>query len=294
MKDIDLDIDMALKVPISHRFCEYGPVFSNTCENLSEVENILNYNNKSVLVPLSSGDQYLFSIYKNASKVTTYDINKLTKYYANLKIACIKKMENLNDYLKFLITDKYNLFDSKKELIYKVLDNLDKDDLYFWKNYLLKASKIQMKKLITNKTNRFDIDYVKCGIPFLCSDTEYKILRNKLLNNSEINFINTDLYDISDKLDEKFDVIDLSNIISTDICNNLYDDIYDGIDINWEYVLKNEIIPFLNSNGSLIIDYAYETDSRKYYQLFESNKIKEYKIKSKNNTHDSIYVYKKG
>ena len=288
MKDIDFDIDMALNIPISHRFCEYSPVFSNTCENLEEVEKIINYNNKSILVPLSSGDQYLFSLYKNASNVTTYDINKLTKYYANLKIAAIKTFDNLNDFIPFLITDRVQLFDTKKEYIYKVLDNLDKDDLYFWKNYLLKTSKIQMKKLVTNKTNRFDLEYIKCGLPFYSDNNEYKKLKNKL---KKPKFINTDLYDITNVLDEYFDVIDLSNIISTDICNNMYDDIYSDVDINWENVLKNIISKHLNKNGSMIVDYTYDTNDKSGFCILES--AKEYKIKSKNNSTDSVFIYKK-
>lgn len=295
MKDIDLDIQLALNVPLQNRFCEYGPVFSNACENLEEVEKRLNYKNKDILLPLSSGDQCLFALYKDSKSITTYDINKLTKYYVSLKISAFKTFTTLNDFLKFLITDDYNLFNTKKEIISKLFDNLDKNSLYFWKNYLEKATDSNLNNLVKNKTFRLNKDYIQTGIPFYKNDTEYKKLRNKLINLKEsFKFINSDLFYISSQLDKKYDIIDLSNIISTDIYDNYYDNLYDNLEDNWIYVIKNELLNHLNNNGSIIIDYIYNDDLNNKQTFINSKNIIKYNIDSKQkNSKDSIYVYKK-
>ena len=291
MNSIDMDIQMALNVPMSSIFCEYGPVFSNACENLEEIEKILNYTNKNILLPTSSGDQYLFAVYKGASNITTFDINKLTKYYMNLKIAAIKTFTCLNDFLPFLITDKTNLFDTKRNLIYKIFDNLDKDDLYFWSNYLKKANNINLQKLVTNIYNRFDINYIQNGLPFYKNDNDYKQLRNKLLISSNPTFINSDLFTIT--LNNKYDIMDFSNIISTDISYTNFYDIYGSSKEEWLDKLKSDILKFLCHDGKIIIDYIYNVKNRSITPIFEQNNILRYDIPSKTQEErDAVFIYK--
>lgn len=96
--DIDKSIDM-IKNNISYGNKDYSPIILFSNENGKAKNNIFNYEGKKVLCPTASGDQYLTAKFYNAKEIITYDINKLTKYITDLKIASIKAL----DYEEFLL-----------------------------------------------------------------------------------------------------------------------------------------------------------------------------------------------
>lgn len=186
-------------------------IYPFTNENIKGYYKEIDFNDKEVLVPTSSGDHAINALYKNAKNVDCFDINPLAKYYSELKIAALKNL-NYEEFIAFLYNknkllcssdylniDIYNYIKSSMEEKYRV----------FWDTILEEYSnyKISKSKFFTN--DFLNIKCLKIANSYLKESNYY--YTQKLLRNKKLVYIDSNITDL-DKLDKKYDIIILSNI----------------------------------------------------------------------------------
>ena len=194
----------------------------------------------------------------------------MTEFYSlGIKKAMILKYDYkdfLHKYLDLLL-GYYSIY---KESIFieKLLPYMDSRYAMFWNelvkfNYDLQSNNSDKRLLISDiVTKKFIIkDRIKLYNNYLSSNEDYEILKDNLLN-SKINFSCLDILDISNKFNNKYDFILLSNI---------FDYLDSRFKLGWNYsYLKeeiNKINPMLNNDGVILIHYLFKC-------IMEDNKVK--------------------
>ena len=246
-------------------------VYSYTNENIKSYLNNFDFNDKNnALSVLSSGDQVFNLIHNGITNIDTFDSNYLTEFYSlGIKKAMILKYdykEFLHKYLDLLL-GYYSIY---KESIFieKLLPYMDNKYAMFWNdlvkfNYDLQSNNSDKRLLISDiVTKKFIIkDRIKLYNNYLSSNEDYEILKDNLLN-SKINFSCLDILDISNKFNNKYDFILLSNI---------FDYLDSRFKLGWNYFyLKEEInkmYPMLNNDGVMLSHYLFKC-------IMEDNKVK--------------------
>lgn len=246
-------------------------VYSYTNENIKSYLNNFDFNDKnSALSVLSSGDQVFNLIHNGIINIDTFDSNYLTEFYSlGIKKAMILKYDYkdfLHKYLDLLL-GYYSIY---KESIFieKLLPYMDNKYAIFWNelvkfNYDLQSNNSDKRLLISDiVTKKFIIkDRIKLYNNYLSSNEDYEMLKDNLLN-SKINFSCLDILDISNKFNNKYDFILLSNI---------FDYLDSRFKLGWNYFyLKEEInkmYPMLNNDGVMLIHYLFKC-------IMEDNKVK--------------------
>lgn len=246
-------------------------VYSYTNENIKSYLNNFDFSDKnSALSVLSSGDQVFNLIHNGIINIDTFDSNYLTEFYSlGIKKAMILKYDYkdfLHKYLDLLL-GYYSIY---KESIFieKLLPYMDNKYAVFWNelvkfNYDLQSNISDKRLLISDIVIKKFImkDRIKLYNNYLSSNEDYEILKDNLLN-SKINFSCLDILDISNKFNNKYDFILLSNI---------FDYLDSRFKLGWNYFyLKEEInkmYPMLNNDGVILIHYLFKC-------IMEDNKVK--------------------
>ena len=211
-----MDTDKAIKKALLVRdqtreksiyFHDCDRVYKGTNENIKSMpyQEALRSKDK-ILSVIGSGDQVLNSILLDSKNIDAFDISIFTKYYLMLKIAAINNLEYF-DYLEFFFGEQP--FDSKR--FDKVVNNMDYDGKTFWKEITKDKtpSEVYDSKIFTMWSP--SIKSANFRNPYLDNMFRYYELRDKL-DNSNINYIDGDIYEISKKLNKEYDLINLSNI----------------------------------------------------------------------------------
>lgn len=295
--DIDKSIDM-IKNNISYGNKDYSPIILFYNENGKAKNNIFNYEGKKVLCPTASGDQYLTAKFYNAKEIITYDINKLTKYITDLKIASIKALD-YEEFLLFMIPNllgRPNEYFLSEKLLKKVSLYLNVDNITYWNEIISSASKNGYNSLIELDNACYKEDDIKRECLFYSIPESYKILKRKLLKESFYEVTFSDIREL--KLSDSFDIIDLSNIISSMIIESFYNEIYDYSleELSRKYIefIDKQILPFVNHNGNILVDYQIGKGRCIDKLYFNSDKYTSHKIESKKqNNLDIILKYRK-
>lgn len=226
-------------------FCWLYP-FTN--ENINGYYSKLDFKDKKVLTVTSSGDHALNAFVNGAKEVSSFDSNPLAKYYSELKVAGIKTLD-LEEFLLFFYNK--NLFKKQKcyldKNVYKnnlreVLDNNNKS---FW-DYIF--NNFNPNELY--KSSLFSYDFLsKNG---LFEANKYLNRKDYILLKNIINEVKIKYYDINinnlDKLNNRFDLIFLSNIVAF---------INDENALERLKHLKNIFNNIINDNGSIVLNYYY-------------------------------------
>ena len=324
MSDLNSDIKKAIELIDNRRIrTNYNTMFDNiysfTNENTKEALKEINLNNKKCLTVLGSSDQALEMCQKGASAITTFDINPLTKYYLNLKVAALKANLSLDEYLEyFCYTDMRNIVNYKafnNKTFLKIKEYLDGDSYIFWNKLYKKYS--DNPHMIRYKDGLFKEDeniysILKTTINYLNDDNYEKLKHN--IENTNINFINSNIKEICNELNEKYDFIYLSNIIQytsrifkNNITNTKQKTIYE---LEQYKNLIEKLSNYLNKNGILYAGYIYlperTGDSTAIYDVNNKKKIFSedeyefirftgmYQLKNKKyNSQDECIVYTK-
>lgn len=218
-------------------FYEYDVIYPWTNEDLREFFHDFKLENKKILTVTSSGDHFLNMVLNGATDITCFDINKLTKYYQELKIAYIK-MNDFNSFKKGL-TKKLTYY----ELITYFKNNKEKfkpflrmQVLNFWN---LVLSKCEPMELVS-----FDVTYHLYQKNEYFDEEKYDFLRNRLESVEPI-YVDCDIKDLSHILrNNKYDYIFTSNIF--------YYYIKTGTYLN----IINSLNDILNEKGK-IIQYSF-------------------------------------
>lgn len=234
---------------LENTFGNYSKMYMFTNENINSYLNLFDLDNKNILTVCSSGDQALSLLTKNINKVTLFDINNLSKCIFELKRAIIINLDldtynsffdiHNNNFLSLKIYNKINqsLSFDVKELLDYIFNNYDSEFIFKKMFYGYYKTPENMKRLL----------------PYLDYNSYYEL--SKKLKDLDIDFINTDIYNLINYLNIKYDFMLFSNITDY-IINNKQDLVKFK-----EYIL--ELRKYLNNNGSIQIGYLYNYDSSK-------------------------------
>ena len=213
-------------------FGSYGKLYHHTNENLKAY--IPDMEGKSVLTVSSSGDHLLNIIVNGTFKIDTFDINKFSPLFQNLKLTSIRNLSCMDSYnfLNSLSSDLYHKFNgllpNKERKLFNFVYTHDIDEIAYKLFYLQKIN-----NFINN--NYFDLDVLK----FLKKNLKY-------LDN---NHFCTNVYGLLNHIDKKYDYIFLSNI-SQNVKN---------VDDFLHLIMSLRL--HLNDNGAIYYAYLYEKET---------------------------------
>ena len=260
-----------------NQFMEYEKIYPWTNENLRWFSSDFNLKNKKILTVTSSGDHYLNMVLNQAEDITCFDINKLAKYYQELKISIIKLLDydDLKKILYSSSTDDVLLAFFKKNK--SLFSNVLRKEVYdFWcytldnyKPYELLSGDVKPFSFENNEY--FDKEY-------------YQLLQDKLAVVSPI-YIDCDIININKKLKDKYDYIFTSNMFYYLMKKGTHGSVFDNLihSLNLEgriiqYSLaphfKNDLYFEKRRNYDTRILYKYEDVHEGYYESIISYGIK--------------------
>lgn len=230
-----------------------------------------NLDNKKVLTVTSSCDHALHAALAGALDITCFDINRFCKYYAGLKIAMIKKYD-YDEYLKkiedliFWLTEYEWDKDASKVrdfafMIFDLSSYLTDDEKAFFQTFIRTANEDGLKNRFLSLLflDKDPFEMVNNNA-YLVPDNYYKLKEN--LDYCNFKYIDSNVNKLRNKKLGKFDVIYLSNILST-----LYKD---------DSKLLIYLSKLLNDEGIIydcawqVNDYVFSSKVKKYY---DSNSI---------------------
>lgn len=231
-----------------------------------------NLDNKRVLTVTSSSDHALHAVLAGAKDITCFDINRFCKYYAALKIAMIKKydyeeyLDKMEDLIFWLTKYEWAEDTSRiKDFAFMLFDlssYLKEDEKAFFQTFIRVANEDGLK-------NRFLSLLFLDNDPFeMINNNDYLTPHNyaKLkeeLNNCNIKYVDSNVNKLCNKKIGKYDVIYLSNILST-----LRKD---------DSKLLVYLRKLLNDNGIIydcawdVNDYVFSSKVKKYYDANSIN-----------------------
>lgn len=238
---------------LDSNFGPYSKMYSMTTENIYGFLKNYNLKDKKVLTVAASGDQMLNSYFLGANKVTCFDINPLTKLQLDLKDEALINL-NYEKFIKFIgiyskkYGDYFKPLDS--QIFEEIKEKLDLDTYLFF-DYIINENKnIKLRDIyfpFENELNRL----IKMN-SYLEKDN-FDILK-KIIITKKINFIESDIKDLPDKLDkEKYDLILLSNI------SDYIHEIYPTYQLMQFRELIEALIEHLNYNRTIQVGYIYST-----------------------------------
>lgn len=295
---IDIDIVKTIldeNLSLSDDFSKYGRIYLSTTENIKGIMNNLDLSNKSVLSVAGSGDQALNAYFNGASQVTLFDINPLAYAQSELKITAAKKL-SYPEFCEFFSPTLGNIL---SPITFSKLSKYLKDDVASYYDFLYSnysPSEIFSKIAYCFSTN---IDKLERMNSYMKKDNFEKLSR--ILEDKNINYIESSLIDLPKSLDDKYDIILLSNIS---------DSIEDIWNINTLKCYKRFIHILsknLNKNGVIQSGYIYSKYSNKKkkplmanaierQRVFEESEFKEYKVETfvtNSGLDDTILIYEK-
>ena len=238
-------------------FREYDKIYATTTENIDAYLNLSNFKDKdSALTVLASGDQAFSLASLGIKNITTFDINKLTEYYAlGLKksaILAFNYQEFLN-YFNTLFSPNITL-EKLSDMIKYLLPYMDLEYKLYWQEIIDYNYKLQKNR--DNQVNLFHILFYstahgisKLKNSYLANEERYNYLRS-IIGNINITYDCLDVFDIPYIYEKEYDFILLSNILD-------YATYYLGE--HWTYQdLRKELDKFkklLKSKGVIYIAY---------------------------------------
>ncbi len=247
------DLKFAFKV-LSGNLTEFSRIYPFTNENIKGCFNHFDFDGKDVLSVLASSDQVFDIFLRGANKIDTFDINPLTKYYFYLKKAAVLALDK-KTFLNFF-NNTYDthtlLYD--KDIYLEISKYLSEEALLFW-NKIFKSNDVEVKKLFLHNT--IPIPTLSRNVLYL---NEYDSLQHKI-KNFDINFVACDLRYIDTILNNSYDIMYLSNILSRiDLIPQ----------VNMESSLKKTIVKkliieinklekYLNSDGKILVNYFFDS-----------------------------------
>ena len=305
------DIDAALELIkfkifyIGDNFSKYSAIYPFTNENINNYFDRLNIKNKSILTVASSGDHIIESIIRNCKSVKAFDINVLTKYYIDLKMAAIKALD-YNEFINFFILEKNNQDVFNNETYLKIRPFLSEKSVIFW-DYLyshysgmvIRKSKLFFKTEESYKLLTHFVSYLNPDNYYYLKD----ILNNhQIYFNIEKNFNNYNLTEIYNSYNKKFDIILLSNIA------DYLDEIYKkDIVCRFQKYILNDLSNLLNDDGIICLAYLFWADMikqrsiplinrRKVINKYFNKNFEEWLIDNstiKDCSNDHVLIYKR-
>lgn len=242
---------------------EAAPMYVYATEMVKNYYSILKLKDKRVLTICGSGDQVLNAYLFEAKEVISFDINERAEFITRLKIEAIKIL-SYEDFLNFF-------GDGRKEgtfsfVMYKKIREKLPNKIRKYFDMLYKKHKFDGKKLIKDEMffrQRTELYNLIKEINFYLKDEKNYLKLRSLLYKIKFKFIRFNLLndDLNKFLDEKFDVINLSNVP-----NYLYGHIRrEGVRHPFKGIYKifNNLMRIINTKG-VVFYYGY---TKKMYPI---------------------------
>lgn len=208
-------------IPAGNKYFNYHMFYENTNEHLSYLLSQFEIPSDSrILTVLASGDQPFNFINKGITIIDTFDINKLTEYYAlGFKRTALEVL-NYEQYLKLFYSSDQK---SKNDLEKAVITCMPEDYKLFWTEYKY------ILRGLGYDASIFDLSLTKIreeGMRdtnnYLKNENIYKEFKQKL-QKSKINFTHANITELPSKFSQ-YNLVFLSNIFDyydTDIYKDL-------------------------------------------------------------------------
>ena len=242
-------------------FGSYGKLYHHTNENLKAY--IPDMHNKKVLTVSSSGDHLLNIMTNGTFRIDTFDINRFSPLYQNLKLFSIRNLccEESYEFLNLLNPELYFKFNqflpNKERKFFNFVFNHDYDEIAYKMFYLQNIDNIK-------NNNYFNLDVLK-------------FLKNNL-RRLENNHFCTNIYGLTNYIDGNYDYIFLSNI--SQYIKNVDDFLHfigylrlylnkDG-SIYFAYIYENEVRDVISGIKSINEFFYKRFDCTKYYDLIDN------------------------
>jgi len=183
---------------------KFNSIYLFTTENIKGYMDELDLTNKKIITVTASSDHIINAILKGATKILTFDINILSKYFMDLKLKAIEKLS----YEEF---EEIFLYENENSLNYDFIKSLvlPKDTKEFWEKEMLKYD----NGLLLRKSNLFNTKYFNSDSKrkqnIYLNKEKYDIIKSKL-SDVDIKFINCSVEEL--EINEKYDYMFLSNI----------------------------------------------------------------------------------
>lgn len=263
----DIEKTVYLLNNYSDNFTSYSKIYKFTTENIKEYFKYFNFNNKSILTVCSSGDHAINAYIKGCNNIDLFDINKITEYYLNYKIAAIKSLS----YKQFFNGN----FIYTKDLYTIIRNSLNHDTKFYWDNlYKYHYDQINSSMFFMSESNpEYNYYY------------DYKTFDSLKNNINEFNyneFYGTNIINIMKYTNKKYDYILLSNI-SNYIAYSYPKETYKL----YNNLIINKMSQLLNDDGLIVLAYLYDYSKNKLPKNYKHN----YEMLDSGN--DKILIYKK-
>lgn len=202
------------KARIHKNHLSQDDIYSFSTENVKAAMHHLDLKDKNVCTVLASGDQAISARYYGAKEVVCFDINQLTKYYMDLKVAALKKLD-YRDFLHFFINHydgmylNYRIFSHIKPLLPQD-SQIVWEELYQVVDY--QGSPIYHSALFNNTVDQSNLSRMKIMIPYIENERSY-LETQKKMGNFQYQFESCELSSLPYILEDKFDFIFISNIM---------------------------------------------------------------------------------
>ena len=248
----------------------FNSIYPFTTENIAGYMYDLDLKNKRIITVTGSADHIINAIVRGATNITTFDINPLTKYYMDLKLAGLRDL-SYEDFLQIFL---YN----GKDIDYRFIDESEMPDnsKKFWMQQLL-LYKNDWNKL--KQSTLFNRKYFnpnsKLWQNLYLEKSNYKIAQ-QMIDSTKITFSNMSLENLD--LKEEIDYMFLSNI--SDYLNLMYNS--NNLENYRELLLE-----FLNNVQQIYFAYLYDIgnnnprsdidDLDKVKKVFQCFEIKTFK-----------------
>ena len=207
-------------------FGKYGKVYAFTNENVANCMKLVDFSKKkSALTVLSSGDHAFNLITEGIINVDTFDINKLTEYYAlGLKRAMIMKYSykeflDIVDVINYQRGPMYSPFDVErfntsediiKQVVFDLLYDMDKEHRDFW---LCVLDGYRDYKILSFRLFQDDCEEITFNNNYLKNEEAYNRLKSRL-GKANISFINARILEVPNRFrSREYDVVMFSNIL---------------------------------------------------------------------------------
>lgn len=236
-------------------------IYPFSTENLSGYfdEDLLK--NKKVLLTGSSADQIITAQLFNAKKITCYDLNPFVEFMYDLKIAAIKELFR-DEFINYFYYYNQNETSFDYKIYKRIRKSLTGESLDFWDTLYGSFSALEIrKKLFASKDEENNPELYKELIPYLSEENYYKL--NEKSNFVKVGFIESNVLDVTEKLNDSYDTIYFSNIFSRLEMLNFYNKQY----IRNLYNFMNRILSHTNLNGNIILDYFYGARKKEFFSV---------------------------
>ena len=253
---------------LSNSFEQFSKMYIMTTENIYEFLSKYDLKDKKVLTVMGSGDHALNSQLLGAKSVTCFDINYLSQFMYDLKKNVILNYD-FNTFLNFFDIDSKRYYKFYKKLDKDLIDSLSNKlnpETYEFFSYIYFHRYIFFDYIFRGFDNKLKDQQIMNG--YLTEENYYKLA--DILNNANVNFIESNITTLDAKLNDKYDYILLSNI--SDYIHKLYNE----YPLEYFYQLIMTLSNYLNPDGVIQVGYCYGfLNNKSNISLFHNDEERE-------------------